>query len=323
MEPNKDYDSKKVLIILISIIVILLIVASYLIVWVINNNEKPLNLQNQTGFKENFRVIVLPDTQMYSEKYPEIFMNQTKWIAENKNKLNIKMVIHEGDIVNIWNNLNQWDNANKSLSILDENEIPYSVIPGNHDSKSKANYTHYNMFFPVSRYSNKPWYGGSFDNYKNNYELLNISKENYIFISLNICPDDSEIAWANLILSKYPDYKAILTTHAYLSKDDPPKRETSLCNTEYIWDELIKNNKNLRIVLCGHSHSERRRSDANDNGRAVYQILSDYQELEKGGNGFLRIFEFFPSENKIDVKTYSPYLDKYKTDENSEFVIYF
>ena len=45
---------------------------------------------------QNFSIVVLPDTQFYSESYPGIFTNQTQWIVDNKDRLNIKFVIHVG-----------------------------------------------------------------------------------------------------------------------------------------------------------------------------------------------------------------------------------
>ena len=58
-----------------------------------NNNIIPNNDTNE------FSIIFLPDTQKYSEKYPEIFYSQTEWIKNNLSKMNIKFVIHAGDIV--------------------------------------------------------------------------------------------------------------------------------------------------------------------------------------------------------------------------------
>jgi hypothetical protein len=55
----------------------------------------------------------------------------------------------------------------------------------------------------------------------------------------------------------------------------------------------------------------------------VYQLLSDYQDWPSGGNGYLRIMEFVPSENKIYVKTYSPYLDQYDNDSANQFELYY
>jgi hypothetical protein len=57
------------------------------------------SLSNIDSSLENFTIIVLPDTQYYSENYPWIFDNQTRWIIENIEKLNIVFVSHEGDLV--------------------------------------------------------------------------------------------------------------------------------------------------------------------------------------------------------------------------------
>ncbi len=38
-----------------------------------------------------------------------------------------------------------------------------------------------------------------------------------------------------------------------------------------------------------------------------------------GGNGWLRLYEFYPLENKVKAVTYSPYLDAYQTDADSQF----
>jgi hypothetical protein len=52
----------------------------------------------------------------------------------------------------------------------------------------------------------------------------------------------------------------------------------------------------------------------NDAGLAVHELLSDYQMLANGGNGFLRIMTFYPalpgSAGRIDVRTWSPTLNR-------------
>jgi hypothetical protein len=58
-------------------------------------------------------------------------------------------------------------------------------------------------------------------------------------------------------------------------------------------------------------------------GRAVYQLLSDYQDLPLGGSGYLRIMTFVPQEDGIHVSTYSPYLDSYMEDEQNRFDLAF
>ena len=71
-----------------------------------------------TGMSKSFTIAVLPDTQIYAESYPEVFTCQTEWIAENKDRLNIAFVLHEGDITN-GNADYQWRNASGSMRVLD------------------------------------------------------------------------------------------------------------------------------------------------------------------------------------------------------------
>jgi hypothetical protein len=73
-------------------------------------------------------------------------------------------------------------------------------------------------------------------------------------------------------------------------------------------------------MLCGHIHDEARRSDTY-NGNTVHTLLADFQERINGGDGWLRILEFSPSNNEIRVMTYSPWLDSYETDADSQFVL--
>jgi len=48
---------------------------------------------------EDFTVVVLPDTQFYSESFPTTFTAQTQWIMDNRDTLNIEYVAGVGDIV--------------------------------------------------------------------------------------------------------------------------------------------------------------------------------------------------------------------------------
>ena len=55
-----------------------------------NNADLDTNLIDQNTLVqtfEEFSIIVLPDTQKYSESYPELFYDQTNWIVENKGEL--------------------------------------------------------------------------------------------------------------------------------------------------------------------------------------------------------------------------------------------
>ena len=93
---------------------------------------------------------------------------------------------------------------------------------------------------------------------------------------------------------------------------------------EDVWQKLLINYPNLSLVLNGHSfigNNAARRVDLGLQQNLVNEILSDYQNLANGGNGWLRIMTFRPLLNRIDVTTYSPSLNQYMTDSNDQFSI--
>ena len=81
---------------------------------------------------EPFTVVVLPDTQNYvkGEGSEEKFLAQTRWIRDNVEKLNIRAVIHEGDITDD-NSPQQWEKAKACLEPLAG--IGWMPCVGNHD----------------------------------------------------------------------------------------------------------------------------------------------------------------------------------------------
>src|SRR4051812_23309625 len=47
---------------------------------------------------DRFTVVLLPDTQFYSLRDPITYQKQAEWIVDHRDALNIKFVIHLGDI---------------------------------------------------------------------------------------------------------------------------------------------------------------------------------------------------------------------------------
>ena len=78
---------------------------------------------------EDFSVVLLPDTQYYSEKYPETYVAQAIWIRQQAKEDNIKFVIHLGDIVQTSTQKPEWENADRAMRLLD-GIVPYSMAPG-------------------------------------------------------------------------------------------------------------------------------------------------------------------------------------------------
>jgi hypothetical protein len=109
---------------------------------------------------EPYRLIVLPDTQFNSEKWPQQLTTMTEWVARNAKPLNIKYVLHVGDMVNVGHDEQQWNNFDASMQILD-GKVPYVLAVGNHDFDKIAGARSTVLFdrhFPPDRFRRLPQY---------------------------------------------------------------------------------------------------------------------------------------------------------------------
>ena len=265
-----------------------------------------------------FTIVALPDTQNYSQYYPAIFTQQTQWIVDNRDTSNIVFVTHEGDVTNNGDNAPaEWVNASTSMYLLDNAtpEIPYSIAHGNHDMIGGT--TQYNTYFGVSHFQDKPYYGGHYGtNNNHNYELFSAGGMDFIIVHLGygVGSDANVLNWANTLLQTHSNRRAIVTSHDVMNINGTfTTAGTNIYNA-------LKANTNLFLILCGHNHDEARRSDTY-NGHTIYSVLADFQDYPNGGNGWLRIMQFAPAEDLIYFKTYSPYLNQYKTEDKSQFTI--
>ncbi len=288
-----------------------------------------------------FTIIPLPDTQFYTQQANggnnSIFKAQTNWIVNNKSARNIKYLIQLGDCVqNGDNNGNpvEWQRADTSMSILENpvttqlaHGLAYGICVGNHDqgatgdgSGRNGSSTFYNQYFGKTRFAGRPYYGGSSDPVKNNnhFQFFSASGMNFISISFEYDTnmDTLVLRWADSLLKAYPTHRGIVNSHWIINSD-----ASFGAQGQAIYNRL-KNNANLHFMLCGHinPNGEARRTDV-FNSNTVHTLLSDYQDRTNGGNGWLRIMEFRPSEDKVYVYTYSPTLNQFETDANSQFTL--
>ncbi|CAM3298279.1 S-layer-like y domain-containing protein [Paenibacillus lupini] len=286
--------------------------------------------EDQEG-QENydFSFAWMSDTQYYSESYPNIYENIVDWIAANKEKDKIKYVIHTGDIVDEADKEIQWQRADKDMKVLEDANIPYGVLAGNHDVDHQLGaYDYYWNYFGADRFEDQPTYGGSLDNNRGHYDLISSNGNDFIMVYMGWGVRDSDIDWMNEVLAKYPNRKAILNFHEFLlvSGNRAPIADK-------IFEEVVQKNKNVFAVLSGHYHDSKLLvSEIDDNGdgvndRKVYQMLSDYQGGPEGGQGYIKLLQFDIANDKMYVKTYSPYMDDYNfydpsdTTKQEEFAI--
>jgi hypothetical protein len=277
----------------------------------------------QDDANEVFTVVLLPDTQFYSEKYPETFVAQTMWIRERAKADNTKFVVCLGDIVQNAHVEDEWLKAHEAARILD-GVVPYSSVPGNHDLVVKdkvitRDSTLYNKYFGVERFRKEPWYGGHAGaSNDNNYCTFRAADRDFLVLSLEFAPRDEMLTWAAEVCQKHPAHNVILATHSYLNLQGrttgQAKVDSSANSGQQIWNKLISKQPNIFMVACGHVGGVNLLLSKNDAGGQVIEILTDYQNLEQGGLGWLRTMKFVPAENKIYVDAYSPLLKQHNPD---------
>jgi|GEM_PF-187557 len=306
-----------------------------------------IKVESSVQTRKPFTIAVLPDTQFYCDTRLKLsakwgngdlrryFFKQTEWVRDNQERLNIAYLVHEGDLVQA-DAPEEWAIAKKAMSVLDGN-VPYSMCLGNHDmgfEKADNKYggnigvnrtTLFNTYFPREKFAKRREFGGTFDpdRHDNSWYHFEEAGMKFLIVSLECKPRDEVLDWANNIVSKNPDHRVIVLTHAYLTPKKSrntgggvkPKGNTG----EQMWQKFVKKHKNIFMVLCGHHTGEAVRTDAGDHGNPVHQILCDYQGLHNGGESWLRYMTFKPEANKISIHTYNPALDKFKKGPSSRF----
>jgi hypothetical protein len=298
----------------------------------------------------DFTMVALPDTQYYSESYPNILTSQMQWIVNNAASLNVKAVLGLGDIVNNGSSATEWTNADSAYKLLDAAHIPYFAAIGNHDydnnnppGRTSAT-TQFNKFFGPMRYRSSywstPYWLSSFpaNSNENFYGVVNINGQPYLIMALEFYPRDSVLTWAAQVIQSNADKQVIITTHAYEYFDNTRVSSCNSFDAQYyglgadndgdsMWAKVMRQYSNITMVLSGHEirgagqDAAGHRMDLGVHGNLVNQILSNYQNVTNGGNGYLRIMKFHPSSDTIDVSTYSPYLNSFLTDSTNQFTI--
>ncbi|MBU3188249.1 metallophosphoesterase [Clostridium bowmanii] len=269
-----------------------------------------------------FKIALLPDTQVYAVHYPEIFNDQTQWLADNFKKDDIKFAMHLGDVVDGGTEA-EWKNATAAMDTLDNNKVPYGVTIGNHDLS--INHHDFVKYFGKSKAQDNPGFIECSDNEMNSAYTFEAEGRNFLVIFLDIDASNDELAFAQTVVDRYPNNPTIVVTHTLIGPegDMASKPYTYKCaennSPEQIWEKFISKNNQIFMTVNGHDQGANNIVRNNDAGLEVYQYLVDYQGGTKGGNGFLRVIELDLNDNRINHSTYSPTINEFKTDGKNKF----
>ncbi len=232
----------------------------------------------------------------------------------------------------------QWEYVSHAFERLD-NVIPYIISTGNHDygyTRSETPITRFPEYFTVER-NNK--YRGCLVSVCNNrlgyptlenaaYAFEDKNWGKLLVIALEYGARDEVLQWAKDLCDNdlHKDHTVIALLHSYLTAGDNAARlqkdnykMTPLNGGEAHWEKLFSQTANIRLVICGHyavtddvfEHNVGFRIDKNKAGKEVFQMMFNTQDLGggasgNGGDGWLRILEFMPDGQTVNVITYSP-----------------
>ncbi len=296
-----------------------------------SSNANDLKIYAIGYFKTNIKdinkgntFVTIPDVQNHSTTEHELNDVISKWIIENIETRNIISTFSVGDITQNATST-EWKWVYGSYSMLN-NLMPFTIALGNHDyptlngkGAGSRDCTIYNSLWQYEEYKdiNAQWGGfGVFEESKmeNCYILfeskLNNDESNdkpikFILFALEFAPRDEVLEWVNLILKKYSDRNAILTTHSFKASNNmfvgeledhkdgfgsELARESTANEAMDIIDKVIRKNDNVIAVYSGHLGASdlafTRRTIQTDNGIDVHCSVVDTSAAGK----------FFPSQ---------------------------
>jgi predicted MPP superfamily phosphohydrolase len=234
------------------------------------------------------------------------------------------------------NSSQQWKSVSNAFGKLD-NVVPYILCLGNHDfgiRSSENRYSQFNSYFPVNRnpLNEKllvhiiPNQNGAETLENAFYKFVSPHGVKFLIASLEFNPRKNVVKEASEVFNqgKYNDCKGIVLTHSYMnSYNQRIKKEDyaleDVTHGEDLWQKLIAPSSTIEMVFCGHSaDSESHRGqvgyrvDKNKAGIDVHQMMFNAQREGggwhgNGGDGWIRILEFFPDKQTVVVKTFSPF----------------
>ena len=260
---------------------------------------------------ENFSIVLFPDTQNMVSSHHDMWETMPQWVVENKEDLNIKAVIGLGDVTNSGSKpeyieaiTGNMSNNRGGWNLIKSSGLIYMPTRGNNGDSNEALW---NEYFGPEYFTeegsvppkNMSWFGGCYDSSTSCYYVkFAEGSQKYLVMAVGHAPTKLQKVWANQVLKKNSDSKVIVVAHSYLENDTLTKPEG-----EDLWNDLIMNNKNIFLVVCGHMHVGIPPTSYGTREK-VNELRADYQDIQDG-DGYMMILTFQPSKGKIQTRAYS------------------
>ncbi|PFG28849.1 LamG-like jellyroll fold domain-containing protein [Corynebacterium renale] len=283
-----------------------------------------------------FTLGVMPDTQFYSrygteatgnlyvERYGSNPYNvQAQWLAQHNQDLNMPFAMHLGDVVDRASYADEWQVADSAMQILDNDDLNYSILPGNHDLLQGAN--PFGETFTVERAAQNSTFGErvthNYNGYPidSEYHIFEAEGQKYLVLALGWRAPQETLDWAQSVLDANPTLPVILTSHEITNIDGAGTVYLSDDYGKRLWDTFIKKNDQIFLTMAGHHHGAGYTETTNDAGNRVIHILQDYQMAYQGGNGLLGVLQFDLTNNVLEMSAFSPWVSQKEHGKLTQF----
>ncbi len=267
---------------------------------------------------------MIPDTQ--NEVFGgSRFINRTEWLVDQQDELDLRFVTHTGDLVN-WDTPDhaQYEHASKGMVPLEEAGIPYSIAIGNHDTQAtgegggardpkrtrelQRDTTTFNEYFTAERYGGVT---GAFERGKvdNIYSVHEAGGTRWLVLVLELWPREEVVAWARGVVEANPDANVVVATHEFLNSGLGIAQSAGYGDTspQYLYDNLISQYPNVKLVLSGHVGQAGSRVDTGKDGNKVHSFLTTFHSQTSNP---VRLFEIDTEADTLTTWIYGPYTDQ-------------
>lgn len=200
------------------------------------------------GISAGWTIAVFPDTQNYAKyaKNQPHFERMCRWVAEHLDAWKIRLVLHEGDLVEQNHILvgggqgfgdqhseSQWKSAKRALSQL-EGKVPIVYATGNHDygvRRAENRHTRFNEFFGLTDnplvcdgrgggiWVESPpnaWGARTLENAA--YDFTAPDGRKFLLLALEWGPRKAVVDWARQVVRRpaYAGHTGLLLVHEFL-----------------------------------------------------------------------------------------------------------
>ncbi|MBQ7923942.1 MAG: Ig-like domain-containing protein, partial [Clostridia bacterium] len=284
----------------------------------------------------SFTLVGIGDPQMFT-KQSALYTGMYKWIADNKDAYNIQYAINLGDTVDYALDTNQWALAQSAHKQLQDVNLKYALVMGNHDYEGYWNLfdgepmdrtaTNFATYFPYSTYES--WLGtenfGVFEEGKmeNSWHKFTYGEDKYLIVSLEYGPKATVVQQAKELIDANPDYHVIVATHCYLDGN------ANYCNDGYIdlghdgavsseqlWENLLSKCPNIFMTLCGHTvgYGVGTTVAYGDAGNPIIQMKVDAQGTFNDEETLIALYKI--KGTSVETYYYSVSSDRYYAGSN-------